>query len=223
MSFIVLLPGKALSISDCMAISLGGFPKSLLDSFHSFSLKLWLFGSPGWVLEFCCIFSQIFLYFFSLLREICSSFFQPFCFQSFNSPEFIFILWLFHFYGILFFLEGIITHLSEEPNGSFYLFVSFGVWFTSPCIVSLSHRLLFVSLVISVLVILDAFSMSQLIPFLLSLSTLLTCTSISFCLLLSVSPPYCELPEGRNKAVYSSLCCHSRHSINVCWIEFKSF
>lgn len=174
-----------------------------------------------WILLY--LLSDFSVFFFFLLREICSSFFQPFCFQSFNSPEFIFILWLFHFYGILFFLEGIITHLSEETNGSFYLFVSFGGWFTSPCIVSLSHRLLFVSLVISVLVILDAFSMSQLIPFLLSLSTLSTCTSISFCLLLSVSPPHCELPEGRNKAVYSSLCCHSRHSINVCWIEFKSF
>lgn len=91
------------------------------------------------------------------------------------------------------FLEGVISHLPDEVNGSFYLFVSFWVWFTSPCIFSLSDRLLFVPLIILVLVILDVLSMSQLIPFLLSLSAL-TRTSISFCLLLSVSPLYHEPP-----------------------------
>lgn len=170
---------------------------SLLFSFFlSETLIIWISWTSPWILlHLLSYFSK----FFSLLGKICSSFFQPFYFQSFNSLEFIFILWLFHFYGILFFLEGIITHLSDETNASFYLFVSFGVWFTSLCIVSLSHRLLFVSLVISVLVILDAFSMSQLIPFLLSLSTLSTCTSISFCLLLSVSPTTLRTSWGQKQ------------------------
>lgn len=209
-----------------MPISLGRFPESLLDSFFLslvYILSLWNFDyldlldeSLNFVVSSLVFFHIFFLYLGRFVQV------SSFCFQSFNSPEFIFILQLFHFYGILFFLEGI-THLSDETNGSFYLFVSFGVWFTSPCIVSLSHRLLFVSLVISVLVILDAFSMSQLIPFRFPLALYQLVLLFHFVFYYLSPPPHCELPEGRNKDIYSSFCCHSRHSINVCWIEFKSF
>ena len=74
-SFIVLVPGWALLISKCMPTSLGKFLKFLLNSFppcsffYSFFLKLLLFGSPGWVLRFSCIFSTIFLIVSSFLRE----------------------------------------------------------------------------------------------------------------------------------------------------------
>ena len=138
----MLVIGWVLLISKCMPICLGGFPESFLDSFLLSLVSI----LSLWNLEYLdlldkslnfVVFSLLFFYIFSLLGEICSSFFQLSCFQSFNSPEFIVILLLFHFYGILFLLEGIITHLSDEISGSFYLFVCFWVWFTSLCSLSL--------------------------------------------------------------------------------------